>query len=155
MNPYSVAVAPFAVPLGAFVVAIVAIIAGAMNQAHTRRIKAEQRMAMLARGLPLEDIERLVGSAGEPERQPRDINRSMSNARRTALVLISSGIGIILFFVALRIILHEPGVLAGAPIGLVPLVIGLGFWVDYRLQAREVARLGLHVPETAETDRLR
>ena len=70
---------PYIVPLGAFLVAIVAIAGGIWGQAHARRVKAEQRMAMLARGIPL--------------------------------------------------------------------AIGVGFWIDYNLQKREMSRFGLEVGE--------
>jgi hypothetical protein len=36
-------------------------------------------------------------------------------------------------------------VLAGAAAGLIPLAIGVGFFVDYNLQKRELARFGLEV----------
>ncbi len=133
------------IPLGAFAVAIVAVISGALSNAHAKRVQAEQRMAMLQRGMPIADIERLLGSRDEPA-TPRDPLRRIVNTRTAAMVLISSGTGIILFFVVLTMILHEHDVLSGAAAGLVPLAIGAGFAVDYRLQAREVARLGLDLP---------
>ena len=48
---------PLIIPLGAFVVAIVAIVSGIWSDAHTKRIRADQRMAMLARGMSIDDIE--------------------------------------------------------------------------------------------------
>ena len=49
------------IPLGAFVVGIVAIVAGVMGEAHRVRVRAEQRMAMVARGMSADDIDRLLG----------------------------------------------------------------------------------------------
>ena len=38
---------PFIVPIGAFVIAIVAVVSGIWSHAHAVRVRAEQRMAML------------------------------------------------------------------------------------------------------------
>ena len=138
---------PFIIPLGAFVVAIVAIVSGIWSDAHTKRIRADQRMAMLARGMSIEDIEKVLGKAREEERAPKDPLRSLSNARRAGIVLVSSGLGIILFFVTLKLILGDREILAGAAAGLIPLAIGIGFFVDYNLQKRELSRFGMEVDQ--------
>jgi len=141
---------PFIVPLGAFVVAIVAIISGIISQAHTSRIKAEQRTAMLARGMSVTEIEQLLGKRGDDEKTVKDPMRSLGNARRTAIVLCSSGIGLMVFFFALTVILREREILAGAAIGFIPLCIGIGFFIDYHLQKREMSRFGLELDPTAK-----
>jgi len=140
---------PYIVPLGAFLVAIVAIAGGIWGQAHARRVKAEQRMAMLARGIPLAEVEAVLSKDRETEEQhaPPDPMRRLGNARRTAVVLISVGMGLMLFFIVLEIILGVRPVLAGAAVGLIPLAIGVGFWIDYNLQKREMSRFGLEVGE--------
>src|SRR6202046_1460170 len=136
---------PFIVPIGAFAVAIVAVIAGIWSQAHAVRVKAEQRMAMLARGLPIAEIEQLLGSGAEEKKPPKDPLRSLSNARRTGIILVSTGAGLMLFFFALTAIIGERAILSGAAAGLIPLAIGVGFFVDYHLQKRELSRFGLEV----------
>jgi hypothetical protein len=139
---------PFVVPLGAFAVAIVAIVSGIAGQAHARRLKADQRMALLARGVPIAEIEAILKASNEDEeRVAKDPMRSLGNARRTAIVLISLGIGTVVFFVVLAYVVHTREVLAGAAAGLIPLALGLGFVVDYRLQRKEMARFGLEVGE--------
>ena len=145
---------PFIVPIGAFAVAIVAIISGICLQAHATRVKAEQRMAMLARGMSVAEIERLIGTKEEEQRSPKDPLRSLSNARRTGIVLVSSGVGIMLFFFALTAIIGEREILSGAAVGLIPLAIGIGFFIDYHLQKRELSRFGLEVgAELPSSDR--
>ena len=145
---------PFIVPIGAFAVAIVAIISGIWMQAHATRVKAEQRMAMLARGMSVAEIERLIGTKEEEQRAPKDPLRSLSNARRTGIVLVSSGTGIMLFFFALTVILSDREILSGAAVGLIPLAIGIGFFIDYHLQKRELSRFGLEVgAELPSSDR--
>ena len=138
---------PFIVPLGAFAIAIVAIIGGLWSDIHTKRIRADQRMAMLARGMSVDDIEKVLGRVREEERPPKDPLRSLSNARRTGIILVSSGIGLIIFFIALTIIVSERDVLAGAAAGLIPLTIGIGFFVDYNLQKRELSRFGMEIDQ--------
>jgi hypothetical protein len=142
----------FIIPIGAFVVAIVAIVCGIWSQAHARRVKAEQRMLMLSRGMSVAEIEKLLGSSIEEEaRPPRDPLRSLSNARRTGIILVSTGIGLMLFFIALTIILNTREVLSGAAAGFVPLAIGIGFFIDYNLQKRELSRFGMEVDADSPT----
>jgi len=137
---------PFIVPLGAFAVAIVAVVSGIWSHAHAVRVRAEQRMAMIARGMSIADIEQLLGpSEDEEKRPPKDPLRSLGNARRAGIVLVSSGIGLMLFFITLTVILQTREVLAGAAVGLIPLAIGIGFFIDYNLQKRELSRFGLEV----------
>jgi hypothetical protein len=136
------------VPLGAFAVAIVAIISGVLSQIHARRLKAEQRMAMVQRGMTVDQIDQLLKPTkddGEEEPRTHDPLRSLSNARRTATVLISVGLGLIVFGMFLTAIIREREVLAVAATGIIPLAIGFGFLADYNLQRRELARFGLEV----------
>src|SRR5882762_9506911 len=141
----NVVFSPFIIPLGAFAVAIVAIIAGIYSQTAVVRAKAEQRMAMIARGMSVDDIERLLGKKDEPQTPPKDPLRSLSVARRTGIILVSSGIGLIIFFVSLTVIIGQREILSGAAIGLIPVAIGIGFFIDYYLQKREMSRFGLEL----------
>jgi hypothetical protein len=136
---------PLIIPLGAFAVAIVAIVAGIWSQAHRERVRADQRMAMLARGMSVVEIERLMGTKEEEQRSPKDPLRSLGNARRAGIILVSSGAGLMLFFFALTAIIGDREILSGAAVGLIPLAIGIGFFIDYRLQKRELSRFGLEV----------
>jgi hypothetical protein len=135
----------WAVPIGAFVVAIVAIISNVVGDAQRQRVKAEQRMAMVARGMPADDIDKLLGKPSVDGRPVRDPLQSLANTRRTAIVLISSGVGLALFFVVLSVVLNVREVLCGAAVGLIPLAIGAGFLIDYNLQKRDLSRFGLEV----------
>ena len=101
------------VPLGAFSVAIVAIISGAASQAHNRRVKAEERMAMIARGVPLAEIESFMSGGGTEavEKLPAGPTVRMGNSRRAGITLLSVGIGLALFGAALAMIVRERDVL--------------------------------------------
>jgi hypothetical protein len=135
---------PFVVPVAGCLVGIVAIISGIWLDAQKRRLKSEERVAMISRGVPIAEIERLIG-VGEEKPPVKDPLRSLSNARRAAIVLVSVGVGLMLFFVILSYIVQERDVLAGAAAGLIPFAIGVGFFVDYNLQRRELSRFGLEV----------
>jgi hypothetical protein len=139
---------PFLIPLAALLVAIVAIVAGVMGEAHRVRMRAEQRMAMIARGMSVDDIDRLLGKRGDETKPAKDPMRGLAYIRRTAILLISSGLGLIFFFVALCWIVGEHDVLAGAAVGLIPLTIGLGFVIDYQMQKRDLSRFGLEVGQS-------
>ena len=134
---------PFIIPLGGMAVAIVAIVAGIIGNAHNVKMRAEQRMAMIARGMSVDDIDRLLGKSEDDNRPVRDPLRSLGIARRTAIVLISVGIGLTGFFLLLAWITERQRVLAGAAAGFIPFAIGVGFLIDYNLQKRELARFGL------------
>lgn len=144
MGPFG---SPFIVPLGAFLVAIVAIVSGIVGQAHARRLKAEQRMAMVQRGMTAEQIDLVLRSTRDDggEIKTRDPLRSLANARRTGVILVSIGVGIILFGTLLAAIERDRETLVVSACGLIPLAIGIGFFVDYTLQKRELARFGLEV----------
>jgi hypothetical protein len=135
------------IPITALLIPIVAILSAAWNQVESNRLKAEQRLAMIARGIPLAEIEVALKSPtfGEPNGTFKDPMRSLGNARRAAIVLISTGLGLVAFFLVLEQILQVREVLSGAAAGLIPLAIGIGFVVDYFLQKRELSRFGLEV----------
>lgn len=136
---------PFIVPVAGCAVGIVAIVSGIWLEAQKRQLRSQERMAMLARGIPLAEIEKSLGPGDEERPTVKDPLRSLGNARRTGIVLVSAGIGLVLFFAVLAWVVHTIEVLAGAAVGLIPLAIGVGFFVDYNLQKRELSRFGLEL----------
>jgi hypothetical protein len=134
---------PFIVPLGAFAVAIVAIVSGAVSSAHSRRLKAEQRLALIARGLPLSEIEQYFAGDKTTEETPAmsPLGR-LARSRRSALILVAVGFGVVAFGIVLTVIVQQREVLTVAASGLIPLFIGVGFWADYKMQQGDLARLG-------------
>jgi hypothetical protein len=139
------AFSPFIVPVAGCLVGIVAIVSGIWLEGHKRRMKSEERIAMLARGVPLAEIEKMLGAGDEEKPAAKDPLRSLGNARRAGIVLVSVGVGLILFFLVLTAVVQVREVLAGAAAGLIPLAIGIGFFIDYNLQKRELSRFGLEV----------
>ena len=140
---------PFIVPIAVFAWLAIAGVAQVIGSVQKRRIQADERMAMLQRGMSIEQIEQLLkpakGDCGEDGAKTKDPLRSLSNARRAGVVLVSIGIGLVVFGVLLASILQVREVLAVSATGLIPLAIGIGFFVDYGLQKRELARFGLEV----------
>jgi hypothetical protein len=136
---------PFIVPVAGCLVGAVAIVAGIWFEAQKRMLRSQERMTMLSRGVPIEEIEKLMGPGEEEKPTPKDPLRSLGNARRTGIVLVSVGVGLVLFFLTLATILQVREVLSGAAAGIIPLAIGMGFFVDYNLQKRELSRFGLEV----------
>jgi hypothetical protein len=65
----------------------------------------------------------------------------MRGSRTTALVLIGVGLGMALFGGMLAAIEHDREVLVVAAVSVIPLAIGIAFFVDYRLQKAEIERL--------------
>lgn len=136
---------PFIVPVSAFVMVLGICVAGIWSSVAQSRVRAQQRMAMLAQGVPVADIERLVGTKEEENKPVRDPLRSLANARRTGIVLVSVAVGLIVFFGVMAMILQQKEILCGSAVGLIPLAIGIGFFIDYNLQKREMSRFGLEV----------
>src|SRR4051812_13406083 len=96
---------------------------------NVRRLQNKERMLAIEKGLsPGFD------SFG-------DASRQVAKSRRTAIILIATGIGIILCFAAISGIEHEFEALNGSAIGIIPLLIGFGLFIDYRLQLKELDKL--------------
>jgi len=116
---------------------------GIYSEMDQKRVRSQERMTLLARGMSIEDIERL-----QRQVQNEDVTdpvRTMNNIRRTAMILFGSGVGIILFGLPLAFILKTSVLLIVPAAGIIPIAIGMGFFVDYKMQARDLARFGLEV----------
>jgi hypothetical protein len=136
MSPFTVAVAGclMILGLGCF---------GIYSEIDQRRVRSQERMTLLARGMPIEDIERLQRQVQNEDAS--DPVRSMNNIRRTAMILFGCGVGIVAFGLLLAVILQVRVLLVVPAAGLIPIAVGFGFWIDYRMQARDLARFGLEV----------
>lgn len=116
---------------------------GIYSEMDQKRIRSQERMTLLARGMSIDDIERL-----QRQVQHEDVGdpvRTMNNIRRTAMILLASGAGIIVFGLLFAAILQMRVVLIVPAAGIIPIAIGIGFFIDYKLQARDLARFGLEV----------
>jgi hypothetical protein len=136
MSPFSVAVAGCLMILG------IAIF-GIYSEMDQRRVRSQERMTLLARGMSIDDIERLQHQV--QNENASDPVRIMNNIRRTAMILFGSGVGIIAFGLLLAVILENRVLFIVPAAGLIPVAVGVGFWIDYKMQARDLARFGLEV----------
>jgi hypothetical protein len=136
---------PFVVPVAGCIMILGLGVAGIYSEIRVKELRSQERIAMLNRGVPLADIERMMRSATEEEKKVRDPLRGLGNARRTAMVLISLGVGLGIFGLLLFDILQIRPTLIVAAAGVINLAIGLGFLVDYNMQKRELSRFGMEV----------
>jgi len=125
---------PFIVPVAgtAMIFGIVAV--AKWSEYSTRRLQYEERMAAIAKGIPLPDLPPVPVRSSFVNLQLR-----MGNVRRGGIVLVAAGIGAAVFFCVLSWILRERDVLAGAAAAIIPFAIGVGLLIDAWAQAREMS----------------
>lgn len=140
---------PFLIPIVAMLIPIVAIIAAAVQKMHGDRIRSEERLALLARGLPVDEVERIV----RPQRQahtseaiaqqtrPAVALRTAGQIRLTAIILMSAGVSLAAFLIVVALVVHDSDVYACAASGIVPFGVGVGFLIDYRARRREIEQM--------------
>lgn len=140
---------PFVVPVAGCVMILGLGIAGIYSEMRSKELRSQERIAMLQRGVPLADIERMMVKSTANEKTVRDPLRGLANARRTAMVLLSSGVGLMIFGVLLEAIVRERETLVVAAAGVISVCVGVGFLIDYNMQKRELSRFGMEVDSEA------
>ena len=90
---------------------------------RVRKLRSEERLAALARGteIPM-----------EPELS------QYARSRRAGILLVSGGVGFILMFAMIARVAGEPQTLVGSSFGILPLAVGLGYFVDAALIHRDL-----------------
>jgi len=130
---------PFIIPVAAFAMVLGIVIVANISNYHTRRLKSEERMAAIAKGIPLppEPSSELT-ALGQMERlsASEEATRKARGLRTGGVVLVAVGVGMALFSFCLTWIVQERDVLSVAAAGLIPLAIGVGLLVDYALRNR-------------------
>lgn len=140
---------PFVVPVAGCLMILGLGIAGIYSEMDQRRLRSQERMTLLARGMSVDDIERMQRQAANDDAV--DPLRTLNNIRRTAMILLACGVGIVVFGLLLAVILQLRVLLIVPAAGLIPFAIGVGFWIDYKMQARDLARFGLEVDAQNQT----
>ncbi len=133
------------IPIAAILMVLGIVVAAFWGQAQTRRLRAEQRMAMVARGMAIGDIERLLGGGAEAPAARKDPFRSLATTRRSGISAVSAGLGLGAFGAVLAYLVRTREVLVVAAVGLIPLAVGIGLLIDYAMEKRELARFGQEV----------
>ena len=90
---------------------------------RVRKLKTEERLAALARGAEI---------AVEPELS------QYARSRRAGILLVSGGVGFILMFALIARVAGEPETLVASAFGVLPLAVGLGYFVDAALIRRDL-----------------
>ena len=115
--------------IGAGMIGLVAVIlslgipmAAMYTYFRVRKLKTDERMAAIARGVSVPFEEPIAPAA---------------RSRKAAILLISGAIGFMATFGLIAGIEHEPDTWAAAAFGLIPLAIGIGYLLDFTLTRRE------------------
>jgi hypothetical protein len=108
------------VGLAAVVMALSIPMAAMYTFFRVRRLRSEERMAALARGV-------------EVPMQPELSEAARS--RRSGILLVAGAVGYIVTFVLIG--RQEPDAMIAATFGVIPLAVGIGFFVDHALIRRD------------------
>lgn len=125
--------APALITIGAFAMVLGIVIVTNIANYHTRKLRSEERLTAIAKGIPLPpeletDYAAMARSTGGAP--------SARGLRTGGIVLVSVGIGLSIFGLLLTWIVQEHQVLVVAAAGLIPLTIGIGLLVDYALRVK-------------------
>jgi len=115
--------------VGVGIVGLVAVVlslgipmAGMYTYYRVKKLRADERMAALARG---------VAIPFETEATPA------ARSRKSGILLVSGAVGYIATFGAIAGIAHEPDTWAAAVFGFIPLAVGIGYFIDFALSRGE------------------
>lgn len=138
---------PFSVPVAGCIMILGIVVAGIWSGNRQQELRSRERLECIARGMtPPPTPEELALTNGKPN---TSLTRRRANIRLSGIVLISTGVGLVVFFIVLSAVLRERDVLCGAAVGLIPVAIGCGFLIDTRIQTREIEEStigGTHFP---------
>jgi hypothetical protein len=90
---------------------------------RVRKLRTEERLAALARGteIPM-----------EPELS------QFARSRRAGILLVSGGLGFMIMFAVIARVVDEPHTLVAAAFGILPLAVGIGYFLDAALIHRDL-----------------
>ncbi len=88
---------------------------------RVRKLRTEERLAAIARGVAVPQAEELPPHA---------------RSRRSGILLVAGGLGYVLTFCLIGRV--EPDALTAAAFGAIPIAIGIGFFLDAVLVRREL-----------------
>ena len=94
---------------------------------RVRKLRTEERLAAIARGanVPI-----------EPELSP------IARSRKAGILLVSGALGYILTFGLIAQIEHEPETWVAAAFGIIPLAVGIGYFIDFTLNRSDARTTG-------------
>ncbi len=132
----AVAESPFIVPVAACAMVFGIVAANAWSSARKRQIESEERLAAIARGVPVPPT--MAEIALSQNKPAPDAVRRRGAVRRGGIVLVAGAIGLALFFIILWAVIGQREILSGVACALIPLGIGVGLLIDANIQTREL-----------------
>ncbi|OLE10140.1 MAG: hypothetical protein AUG89_12970 [Acidobacteria bacterium 13_1_20CM_4_56_7] len=115
--------------MGGDIIGLVAVVMGLgipLGAMYTyyrvRKLRSEERIAAIARGVDI---------PMQPELT------QVARSRRWGILLVSGAIGYILTFALIAQIEHEPETWVAAALGIIPLAVGIGYFVDWTMIRRD------------------
>jgi Domain of unknown function (DUF6249) len=97
-------------------------LAGMYTYYRVRKLRTEERLAAIARGVDV----------------PMQVELSpAAHSRRFGILLVSAALGCMVTFALIAQIEKEPGTLVAAALGIIPLAIGVGYFIDSTFIRRE------------------
>ncbi len=90
---------------------------------QAKKLRTQERLAAIAKGVPIPEESRILDPA---------------RSRRAGILLVATGLGIALCFFLIGKV--EPDARTVSAFALIPLLIGLGFFLDAYLVRREMRR---------------
>jgi uncharacterized protein DUF6249 len=89
---------------------------------RVRKLRTEERLAAIAKGVSVPMAPDLSQAA---------------RSRRAAILLVSGALGFIVALGFIAQIEHEPDTWTAAAVGIIPLAIGIGYFLDFTLIRRD------------------
>jgi hypothetical protein len=91
---------------------------------HVRKLRSQERLAAMARGVEIPMAAELSESA---------------RSRRAGILLCAGAIGVMMAFGFIAQIEHDPEVWIPAAFAVIPLAVGIGYFLDYSLIRRDAS----------------
>ena len=99
-------------------------VAGMYTYYHVRKLRTQERLAAMARGVEIPMAADLSESA---------------RSRRAGILLCAGALGVIAAFGFIAQIEHDPEVWVPAAFAIIPLAVGIGYFLDYSLIRRDAS----------------
>ncbi len=90
---------------------------------RVRRLRTEEKLAAIAKG---------VDVPMEPELSQG------ARSRRSGILLVAGAVGYMITFGLISLIEHDPEIWVATTFGIIPLAVGIGYFVDWSLIRRDM-----------------
>jgi hypothetical protein len=91
---------------------------------HVRKLRSQERLAAMARGVEIPMVADLSESA---------------RSRRAGILLCTGALGVIMAFGFIAQIERDPEVWVPAAFAIIPMAVGIGYFLDYSLIRRDAS----------------